>query len=85
MPEDGALPAGGGLPSLIEWGAGTHPAEALPDDGLALVALEIRHPQATALAARLAGWLADPRISFVAADRPGLAARIATPRGEAQL
>lgn len=85
IPEDGTLPEAGGLPSLIEWRTGPHPAETLPDDGLALVALEVRHPRAEALSARLSGWLGDPRVRFVTAPLPALAARIATPRGEVVL
>ncbi|SHI38583.1 VOC family protein [Wenxinia saemankumensis] len=85
VPADGGLPLQGGHPTLIEWGTGTHPAARLPDDGLSLVALEIRHPEAEALSRRLSPRLADPRIAFVPAAVPGLKARIATPAGEAIL
>ncbi|GGL67846.1 VOC family protein [Wenxinia marina] len=85
VPEDGSLPAEGGLPTLIEWQSGTHPAERLPDDGLSLAALEVRHPEARALADRLAGRLADPRVRFIVAPAPSLSARLSTPAGEVVL
>ncbi len=43
---DGALPAGGVVPSLIHWHGAAHPAARLPDAGLALEALELEHPRA---------------------------------------
>ena len=39
--EDGALECGGALPTLIQW-EGRHPAQAMPDSGLALRALALR-------------------------------------------
>lgn len=42
---DGTLPEGGAMPTLIEWPRGTaHPAAGLPDQGLSLRALRVRHP-----------------------------------------
>ena len=37
--DDGALPCGGALPTLIEW-QGRHPAEAMADSGVTLRALQ---------------------------------------------
>jgi len=81
VPPDGSLPLDGGYPTLIQWGPGTHPAGRLPDLGLRLLALDILHPRADALRARLHA-LNDPRVSFVPAAAPALRARIATPDGE---
>lgn len=80
VPREGSLPMEGGFPTLIEWRSGLHPARALPDRGARLVALEIHHPEAAMLAARLAP-LADPRLSFHRAAGPRLFACLATPSG----
>ncbi|MCC5976355.1 MAG: VOC family protein [Rubellimicrobium sp.] len=80
VPDDGSLPMGGGFPTLIEWRSRPHPATALPDHGIRLTALEIHHPEAADLAARL-GSLADLRLRFHRAAAPGLRARLATPAG----
>jgi len=80
VPPDGDIPQRGGWPTLIQWTAGTHPATRLPDSGARLVRLEVYHPDAAALAARLP--LSDPRVSYVTATFPRLRAAIATPQGE---
>jgi hypothetical protein len=36
VPRDGHLPAGGALPTLIQWEGGLHPSDALPDSGVRL-------------------------------------------------
>ena len=36
VPRDGRLPAGGALPTLIQWEGEMHPADALPDSGCRL-------------------------------------------------
>ncbi|MBA2965436.1 MULTISPECIES: VOC family protein [Ramlibacter] len=46
--DDGARLFDGCLPTLIEWGD-THPASALPDSGVTLHGLAVRHPQAAEL------------------------------------
>ena len=42
--DDGASPLQGIGPSIIEWPAGVHPADRLPDSGCSLVRLEGYHP-----------------------------------------
>lgn len=84
VPPDGSLPWGGAFPMLIRWREGGHPADRLPDRGARLLALEIGHPRAPRLKALLED-LADPRVSVVTADAPGLRARLATPAGEVTL
>lgn len=86
VPQDGQLPFDGLFPALIEWPAGAdHPAGNLPDHGLRLVALEVRHPQADALSAALAKRMDEPRLRFVTAAKPALCATIDTPRGPVEL
>ncbi|MFP4404356.1 VOC family protein [Rhodosalinus sp.] len=80
VPEAGALPWNGVFPALIEWQGPAHPASRLPEAGCRLAALEVRHPEAARLAARLAPHLSDPRVRFVE-GAAGLLAEIATPAG----
>lgn len=42
---DGASPAGGALPSLIQWPEGAHPCDALPEVGCRLESLTLHHPR----------------------------------------
>lgn len=46
--DDGQRLFGGALPTLIEWG-GVHPADSLPDSGLALRSLALSHTEAPQL------------------------------------
>ena len=84
VPEAGALPWDGCFPALIEWEGAAHPAPQLPEAGCRLAALEVAHPEAERLAARLAPHLDDPRVTF-AAGAPGLSAVIETPGGPRRL
>ena len=77
---DGRLPMDGIFPAFIEWAGAAHPAARLPEAGCRLRRLTLRHPEAPALAARLAPHLDDPRLAF-AEGPPGLAALIDTPGG----
>lgn len=45
IPDDGHLPAGGILPTLIDWGDAPHPTTKLPERGLKLVKLRGFHPE----------------------------------------
>jgi Glyoxalase-like domain len=83
-PPDGSLPWGAAFPTLIQWRAGGHPADRLPDRGVRLLALEVGHPRAPRLKELLAP-LADPRLTVVTADTPTLRARLSTPTGEVEL
>ena len=47
--DDGQRLFEGTLPTLIEWGA-THPASGMPESGVTLQSLELRHPQAASCA-----------------------------------
>ena len=79
VPPDGRLPFDDSFPALIEWQGTAHPARALPDRGCRLSALEIFHPEASALARALP--LADARIRVIP-GAPGLRALISTPSGD---
>jgi hypothetical protein len=84
VPPDGSLPFGGAFPTLIRWRAGGHPADALPDRGVRLLSLTVRHPAPERIAALLAP-LDDPRVQVRPGATPSLGARLATPLGEVEL
>lgn len=79
VPASGALPYDDCFPALIQWQAGGHPSERLPDAGCRLRRLVIGHPQAEELAVLLA--LADPRLVLVAESAISMTAEIDTPAG----
>jgi len=79
VPGDGVLPFDNRFPALIEWQAGGHPADRLPDAGARLQRLIVTHPEAGALRASLSD-LDDPRIVFEPGP-PALRAEIGTPHG----
>ncbi|MFL9926449.1 VOC family protein [Herbaspirillum lusitanum] len=84
---DGSLPMAGLMPSLIQWQAEPHPAQALPELGCSLHTLEIRHPQAVEIHRALQAiglQQSDPvaqAISIVPDLRIGLHAQILTAGG----
>ncbi len=79
VPDSGVLPFENRFPALIEWQAGGHPADRLPDTGARLERLVVAHPEAAALRAALTA-LTDPRLVFEPGP-PALRAEIATPHG----
>lgn len=79
---DGQRLAHGGIPTLIEWGD-THPAAGMPESGVTLHALQVRHPDAAALRrAHEAIGLAGVSLAL---GEPQLIATLETPRGRVQL
>ena len=81
VPADGCLPFDNAFPALIQWQGDLHPARALPDSGVRLLALDITHPRADALGLALAPGLSDPRVTLRPGPRPGMTARFSTPDG----
>lgn len=83
IPPDGNLLLDGAAPSLIEWSSSVHPADALPDVGCSLEALEIRHAQHDLLTAWLheIGFAGPVMLAAPAAGQPVLVAHLRTPRG----
>ena len=76
--EDGALPGGGRLPTLIQW-QGRHPADAMPPSSVALAAVNFGALQAREAALlRLRGATTVP-------GGPALAVTLSTPRGDVHL
>ena len=85
IPADGSLPAGGLVPTLIQWDVPAHPADKLPASNVGLRSLAATHPEpATIRAALKALGLGDTRA--VTYDRETrLAAMLRTPRGPVTL
>jgi hypothetical protein len=81
VPADGHLPGRGLVPTLIQWPEGPHPAEAMPDHGLSLVALAGEHPDPAPIRAALARLALDEEVKVTYERSPRLAAMIRTPRG----
>jgi hypothetical protein len=84
VPDDGCLPFDGCFPALIRWHGAAHPARRLPDHGIRLTGLSLRHPQANALRTTLGALTRDPRLT-VEQGPVGLRARFCTPDGDREL
>jgi hypothetical protein len=85
IPEDGALPGGGLVPTLIQWEVPRHPADGLPDSAVTLASFAATDPDPARPRAALAALgLAD--VLSVTYDRERrLAAMLRTPRGNITL
>lgn len=79
--DDGQRLFYGALPTLIEWGE-VHPARGMPDSGVTLEAVDIRHPRPGDLSA---AWQAAGIDGLdgvqISAGKPNLAVVLRTPRG----
>lgn len=82
VPADGCLPYDDRFPALIEWQGGLKPQDRLADSGCRLTRLEVAHPEAEVLRARVR--LDDPRVQYVTGPS-ALRATFATPHGERHL
>jgi hypothetical protein len=83
VPEDGHLPGGGVVPTLIEWDGGVRPWESMADLGCKLEELILAAPDPAALRGTLATLCecGFSRVSVVEGAVPLLSARIKTPSG----
>jgi hypothetical protein len=81
IPEDGSLPCEGVAPMMIQWTAGSSPANRLRNQGCSLLLLEGFHPQAERITCLL--QIIGFKDSFVVSrlEAPGLVAHIQTPNG----
>ncbi len=77
--EDGALPCGGALPTLIQW-QGVHPANRMAASPVALKRLTLR-----GVPARAQAVLALRGVVFDSGEGPALSAELDTPRGPVTL
>jgi len=84
---DGGVPLDGAVPLLIQRSSSVHPAAALPQRGLHLQRLRIRHPapdRVLALLARM-GLASPPAITVTRGNECSLVAEIQTPSGLREL
>lgn len=83
LPADGSLPLGGVAPALIEWHSDTHPASRLDDYGLALVKLELFHPEPQRVSELLRSLaiVGPVVVGEMSAATARLVAHIETPQG----
>ncbi len=78
VPDSGLQPFDGISPAVIEWGEGVpHPSERLPDRGVRLTGLVLRHPRPQDLARALEPLIDDPRLRFDT-GAPGIRAEFDT-------
>jgi hypothetical protein len=83
----GSAPLSGVAPLLIQRASSVHPASVLPDQGLRLCELRIRHPAPALVSALLShiGLAAEPRVTVASGGAIALSAAIETPQGIAVL
>ena len=85
IPADGHLPERGLVPTLIQWSDHRHPADALPDAGLRLVALAGEHPDPAPVRRALIALGVGDTLKVTYGRTPRLAAMLRTPRGTVTL
>lgn len=85
VPDDGRRPGRGILPTLLQWDVPEHPADALPDAGLALEQIAGSHPDPNPVRRSLAKLGLDARVHVTYDRVVRLAAMLRTPRGLATL
>ena len=85
VPDDGHLPARGLVPTLIEWSDARHPADALPDAGVQMIALAGEHPEPAPVRAALAALSLSETLKVTYGQSPRLAAMLRSPRGTVTL
>lgn len=78
---DGHLPLEGAIPSLIDWGDATHPAQRLDDLGCTLQRLAITHPDPALVRRHLATIGFCGPLTVLPGERCGLSAAIETAAG----
>lgn len=74
VPDSGVLPFDGLAPAVIQWDGDAHPAPRLPDSGARFLGLQVRHPDAAAMAALLTPVLDDDRVTYVEGEAGMMAA-----------
>jgi len=85
IPDDGHLPGGGLIPTLIQWAGEKHPVDALADDRIGLVTMAGAHPEPATIRAALGNLGVADMLKVTYAVTPRLAAMLRTPRGTVTL
>ena len=81
IPDDGTLPAGGLVPTLIQWDVPMHPTDSLPASGVALKGLAASHREPAPIRAALAALGLREALAVTYDRETRLAAMLRTPRG----
>lgn len=81
IPEDGHLPGGGVLPTLIAWPDARHPADTMPETRVRLATLAAAHPEPGRIRGALAALGLGEALQVTFAAKIRLAAMMHTPRG----
>ncbi len=84
IPDDGKLPMGGVVPTLIQWQRGGHPTERLVESGCELMSLRVTHPQPD-VARHALHSVGLAQIEVSASAIPQVRARLNTPNGIVEL
>lgn len=79
--DDGKLPAGGLVPTLIQWDVPMHPADRLPKSNVAIAHLAASHPDPAVIRAALAALGLAGALATTYDRQTRLAAMLRTPRG----
>ena len=85
IPDDGHLPGGGVLPTLIAWPDARHPSDALPDARVRIATLAGAHPDPDRMRAVLKALGLGATLPITFAAKVRLAAMLQTPRGTVTL
>ena len=85
IPDDGHLPGGGVLPTLIQWADARHPTDAMADSRVRLVALAGAHREPATIRQALAALGLGGALGVTYGAQPRLAAMLQTPRGPISL
>jgi hypothetical protein len=81
IPEDGHLPGGGVLPTLIAWSDTRHPTDTMPDGRVRLATLAAAHPDPGRIRSALSVLGLSEALQVTFAAKVRLAAMLHTPRG----
>ena len=81
IPDDGARPGRGIVPTLIQWDVPQHPADGLPKSGVTLAHLAASHPEPADVRAALAALGLREALAVTYDRETRLAAMLRTPRG----
>ena len=81
IPDDGHLPGGGLVPTLIQWPGARHPTERMQDNGIRLITLAGEHPEPAPIRAALTALGVSDTLKVTYERSPRLAAMLRTPQG----
>ena len=79
--DDGKRPGSGLAPTLIQWDVAAHPADALPDSGVAVAAMAGAHPEPDAIRSALLTLGLAAVLPLTKARQAGLTVKLTSPRG----